>query len=231
MKGKDAEKIFLGSKMVMFCSACGALMLLSCGILSDTYQVGKGTVKTTYRITKGALGLAVGTGKMVYTVGDFTFTVAMAPLSWPLTREDIQTIDGLPPKEAIKKGRVKKAPYVVNGKRYVPMSIGEAKAYREQGVASWYGYETWRKKGGRMTANGEVFDPDGLNAAHKHLPLPTHVKVTNLENRRSIILRVNDRGPFVDGRLIDLSAGAARKLGYYRKGTARVLVETVEVPG
>ncbi|MEJ2724610.1 MAG: septal ring lytic transglycosylase RlpA family protein [Deltaproteobacteria bacterium] len=155
----------------------------------------------------------------------------MAPLSWPLTREDIETIDGLPPKEAIQQGRVKKAPYVVKGKTYVPMSVEEAKRYREEGIASWYGHETWQKKGGRMTANGEVFDPDGLNAAHKHLPLPTHVKVTNLENRRSIILRVNDRGPFVAGRIIDLSAGAARKLGYYRKGTARVLVETIEVPG
>jgi rare lipoprotein A len=59
-----------------------------------------------------------------------------------------------------------------------------------------------------MTANGEVFDPNGLNAAHKHLPLPTHVRVTNLENRRSIVLRVNDRGPFVRGRIIDLSSRA-----------------------
>lgn len=79
-----------------------------------------------------------------------------------------------------------------------------------------------------MTANGEAFNPDGLNAAHKHLPLPTHVRVTNLENGRSILVRVNDRGPFVKGRIIDLSAGAARRLGYYEKGTARVLVETVE---
>ena len=80
-----------------------------------------------------------------------------------------------------------------------------------------------------MTANGEAFDPDGLNAAHKYLPLPIYVKVTNLENRRSIIVRVNDRGPFVKGRIIDLSAGAARKLGFFKKGTARVLVETIEV--
>jgi rare lipoprotein A len=78
-----------------------------------------------------------------------------------------------------------------------------------------------------MTANGEVFDPDGLNAAHKYLPLPIHVRVTNLQNRRSIILRVNDRGPFVDGRIIDLSAGAAKRLGFYEKGTATVLVETI----
>ncbi|MBW1669528.1 MAG: septal ring lytic transglycosylase RlpA family protein, partial [Deltaproteobacteria bacterium] len=95
----------------------------------------------------------------------------------------------------------------------------------------WYGRETWRKKGGRMTANGEVFNPDGLNAAHKYLPLPTHVRVTNLDNHRSVIVRVNDRGPFVPGRIIDVSAGAAKKLGFYKKGTARVLVETVKVGG
>ena len=80
-----------------------------------------------------------------------------------------------------------------------------------------------------MTANGEAFDPDGLNAAHKYLPLPSYVRVTNLENGKKIIVRVNDRGPFVHGRIIDLSAGAARRLGYFRKGTAKVLVETVQV--
>ena len=83
----------------------------------------------------------------------------------------------------------------------------------------------------RATANGEAFDPNGLNAAHKYLPLPTFVKVTNLKNRRSIILRVNDRGPFVDGRIIDLSAGAALKLGFYKQGTTRVRVETIPVEG
>ena len=82
-----------------------------------------------------------------------------------------------------------------------------------------------------MTANGEAFDPDGLSAAHKLLPLPMFVKVTNLENRRSIVVRVNDRGPFVKGRIIDLSAGAARKLGFLDQGTARVLVEVVELEG
>ena len=80
-----------------------------------------------------------------------------------------------------------------------------------------------------MTANGEVFDPEGLNAAHKYLPLPSYVKVTNLENGKSIIIRVNDRGPFVSGRIIDLSAGAAKKLGYYKKGTVKVLVETIKI--
>jgi rare lipoprotein A len=82
-----------------------------------------------------------------------------------------------------------------------------------------------------MTANGEAFDPNGLSAAHKYLPLPIYVRVTNLQNHQSIIVRVNDRGPFVSGRIIDLSAGAARKLGFYKKGTAQILVECVEVKG
>jgi rare lipoprotein A len=196
------------------------ISLLSCSTVSKAYHYTKTTVK-----------LAIGAGKLVYKVGAFTFSVAMAPLDWPLTHGDIETIDGLPPKEAIKEGRVKDAPYVVNGRKYVPMSVEEAKHYRERGIASWYGYETRNKAGGHMTANGEVFDPNGLNAAHKYLPLPSFVKVTNLENGRSILLRVNDRGPFVNGRIIDLSAGAAKKLGFYKKGTARVLVETVEVKG
>ena len=207
------------------------LLLSACGIFSTTYKVGKGTVTTTYKVTKGVVKTTIGAGKVIYKVGEFTFTVVMAPLTWPLTRDDIDTIDGLPPKEAIEKGLVKDSPYVVNGRRYVPMSVKEAKSYRQKGIASWYGYETRNKKGGHMTANGEVFDPNGLNAAHKYLPLPTFVRVTNLENNRSILLRVNDRGPFVEGRIIDLSAGAARKLGYYKKGTARVLVETVEIEG
>ena len=80
-----------------------------------------------------------------------------------------------------------------------------------------------------MTANGEAFDPGKPTAAHKLLPLPAHVRVTNLENGRSMIVRVNDRGPFVKGRIIDLTAGAARQLGFYRNGTAKVRVETVEL--
>ena len=202
--------------------------IFSCSVVSVPYKVAKGTVKTTYKLTKGVAEGVVGTGKLVYAIGGFTFEVVMAPLSWPLTNEEIETVDGLSPKEAIRQGRVKRSPYVVRGKRYVPMSMNEARKYREKGIASWYGDETLRQKGGHMTANGEAFDPNGLSAAHKHLPLPVHVRVTNLENRRSIIVRVNDRGPFVEGRIIDLSAGAARRLGFYNRGTARVLVETVE---
>ncbi len=207
--------------------AAAALPLHGCSVASDTYETTTGAVKTTYSLTKGAVILGVGTGKLVYQVGDFTFDVVTAPLDWPLMQQDIETVDGLSPKQAILSGRVKMAPYVVKGKRYVPMSVEQAMRYREQGVASWYGYETRRLKGGHMTANGEAFDPMGLTAAHKHLPLPMFVRVTNLENGRSLIVRVNDRGPFVDGRIIDLSAGAAKRLGFYGKGLARVRVEAI----
>ena len=210
---------FFGILLVVAC-----LCFYSCCVVEIPYKVTKGTVKAAYTVTKFA-------GKTVYTIGKFTFKVVMAPLTWPLAQKDIESIDGLPPKDAIRQGRVKDTPYVVNGKRYVPMNVKEAETYRQKGIASWYGYETYRKKGGQMTANGETFDPEGLNAAHKYLPLPTFVWVTNLENSRRIALRVNDRGPFVKGRIIDLSAGAAKKLGFYKKGTARVLVETVKLEG
>ena len=207
------------------------LVFASCQAVKTTYNITEETVKATYNVSKFTVKSAYGAGKLLYHVGGFTFKVVAAPLTWPLTRQEIETIDGLPPKEAIRRGKVKKSPYVVKGKRYVPMSVERARNYRETGIASWYGFETYRQKDGHMTANGEAFDPNGLNAAHKYLPLPTFVKVTNLENRRSIILRVNDRGPFVEGRIIDLSAGAARKLGFYDKGTTRVLVETYEGTG
>ena len=207
------------------------LIAASCGVVRTTYDITEETVKATYKVSKFTVKSAYGAGKLIYHVGGFTFKVVAAPLTWPLMRQEIETIDGLPPKEAIRQGKVKKSPYVVKGRRYVPMSVEQSRSYRETGIASWYGQETYRQKDGHMTANGEAFDPNGLNAAHKYLPLPTFVKVTNLENRRSIILRVNDRGPFVDGRIIDLSAGAARKLGFYNKGTAKVRVEAYEGEG
>jgi rare lipoprotein A len=208
--------------MTLLAATC--LLLTACGVVRTAYRLTKGTIILAYKVTKFA-------GSTVYTVGEFTFDVVTAPFSWPLTHEDIETIDGLSPKEAIAQGRVKASPYVVRGKRYVPMTVKQAETYREKGIASWYGNETYRQRGGHMTANGEAFNPDGLSAAHKHLPLPIFVRVTNLSTRHSIIVRVNDRGPFIDGRIIDLSAGAAKKLGFYKQGTARVLVETVNLEG
>ncbi len=213
-------------------------LLSSCSLITTPYRITKETIKTaykitktTYKITKFTVKTAIGTVKVIYKIGKFTFVVIKAPLKWPLTHPEIQSIDNLPPKEAIRRGKVKDSPYVVKGKRYVPMTIEEARHYRQIGYASWYGYETLRQPGGHMTADGEVFDPHGLTAAHKYLPLPTYVRVTNLENGRSIIVRVNDRGPFVKGRIIDLTMEGAKRLGYLRKGIARVLVETIEVAG
>ena len=115
-----------------------------------------------------------------------------------------------------------KSPYQVFGKTYSVMT--SHKGYRETGVASWYG----TKFHGRLTSNGEVYNMYAMTAAHKSLPIPTYAKVTNMENGRSVIVRINDRGPFHDDRLIDLSFVAALKLGYANKGTARVLIESID---
>lgn len=119
-------------------------------------------------------------------------------------------------------GPVKASPYVVLGKKYYP--IQSAHKYRQTGTASWYG----TKFHGLQTANGETYDLYGMTAAHKTLPLPSYVKVTNLENGRSVTLRVNDRGPFYSDRIIDLSFAAAKKLGFAEKGVARVSVEGID---
>lgn len=109
-------------------------------------------------------------------------------------------------------------PYEVGGVRYFPK---EDYTYAETGIASWYG----PKFHGKPTANGEIFDMNAVSAAHKTLPLPSVVRVTNIDNGRVLKMRVNDRGPFVPGRIIDLSRRAADLIGMRRKGTARVRVE------
>src|SRR5450830_1273116 len=119
-------------------------------------------------------------------------------------------------------GPYKANPYTVLGKTYFPLT--DSKRYVAQGTASWYG----TKFHGQNTANGEVYDLYGMSAAHKTLPLPSYVRVTNLDNNRSVILRVNDRGPFYSDRIIDLSYAAAKKLGYAEIGTARVKVEGID---
>ncbi len=111
-------------------------------------------------------------------------------------------------------------PYSVAGRTYVP---AENPHYRAEGVASWYGSDFH----GRLTANGEVFDMEGMSAAHATLPMPSYVRVTNLSNSKSVIVRVNDRGPYSDNRLIDVSVGAAKVLGFYGSGLAPVRVEYV----
>jgi rare lipoprotein A len=111
-------------------------------------------------------------------------------------------------------------PYVVGGRTYSPE---ENSRYTAEGTASWYG----RDFHGRLTANGEIYDMDAISAAHPTLPIPSYARVTNLNNKRSIIVRINDRGPYHANRLIDVSARTAKLLGFYDNGTTQVRVDYV----
>ncbi|WCL52869.1 septal ring lytic transglycosylase RlpA family protein [Gimibacter soli] len=123
-----------------------------------------------------------------------------------------------------KDGRKIGNPYQVAGVWYYPK---DDPSYDETGYASWYGTEFHGKK----TANGEVFDMNTLSAAHKTLPLPSYVKVTNLENNRTMVIRVNDRGPFVSGRIIDISRRGAQLLGFHAQGLTKVRVQVSDEYG
>jgi rare lipoprotein A len=113
-------------------------------------------------------------------------------------------------------------PYSVLGKEYMPQT--SIRAFRQRGVASWYG----RKFNGAKTSSGELYDMYAMTAAHPTLPIPSYARVTNLANRRSVIVRVNDRGPFLSDRIMDLSYTAAYRLGYVRAGSATVEVESID---
>jgi rare lipoprotein A len=115
-------------------------------------------------------------------------------------------------------------PYRVMGQWYTPLA--DARGFRQEGIASWYGEQFH----GRRTSNGEIYDMNGISAAHKTLPLGTYVRVVNLANHRSLDVRINDRGPFVRGRIIDLSYGAAVKLGVAEPGTAPVEIVALGTP-
>ncbi len=112
-------------------------------------------------------------------------------------------------------------PYTVLGRDYVPAT--ELRPYKERGIGSWYG----RKFHAQRTAIGETYDMYAMTAAHPTLPLPSYARVTNLANGKSVVVRVNDRGPFLHGRIIDLSYAAAYKLGYANPGSAQVEIEAV----
>lgn len=129
--------------------------------------------------------------------------------------------DAIPKKES--RGRAgNKSPYEIFGISYYVMA--DSKGFRQQGEASWYG----KKFHGRNTSNGEVYDMYAMTAAHKTLPIPSYVRVTNHQNGRSVVVRVNDRGPFHGDRIIDLSYAAASKLGFAEQGTAMVSVEAID---
>src|SRR5512135_164109 len=115
-------------------------------------------------------------------------------------------------------------PYAVLGREYVPATTLEP--YHEVGIASWYG----RKYDGQRTSSGEIYDMYAMTAAHPTLPLPSYARVTNLATGKSVVVRVNDRGPFLHGRIIDLSYAAAYKLGIAKNGSGEVAVDAI-LPG
>jgi len=167
------------------------------------------------------------THRLIFTL---TMAVVLGLASCSTSRGPISTeATGslISPEDAYRLGKLKNKPYFIAGKLYVPMNYQESLGYQETGHASWYGQETLDQNNYQPTAYGEIFYPDKPSAAHKYLPLPAVVRVTNLENNASIIVRVNDRGPFVGNRVIDLSAEAAKQLGFYNKGTARVKLEVL----
>ncbi|NIA08276.1 MAG: septal ring lytic transglycosylase RlpA family protein [Nitrospiraceae bacterium] len=125
------------------------------------------------------------------------------------------------PQRAIRKAPATQHPYRVNGHIYYPLP--SAQGFVEEGYASWYG----KKFHGRPTASGEPYNMYAMTAAHRILPMNTYVRVINLENGRKTVVRISDRGPFVKDRIIDLSYGAARKLGLIGSGVARVRIEAL----
>jgi rare lipoprotein A len=127
--------------------------------------------------------------------------------------------DAVPKSEPLH--RYANRPYVALGKTYVPLTM--TGTFKQRGIASWYG----KKFNGERTSSGEIYDMYGMSAAHPTLPIPSYARVTNLSNQKSVIVRINDRGPFIDDRIIDLSYTAAHKLGIVNNGSAEVEVESI----
>ena len=142
--------------------------------------------------------------------------------SAPANPRDVSNVRDAVPRAESRSRYGNPASYVVYGKRYY--TLKSSRDYRATGDASWYG----TKFHGRRTSSGEPYDMYAMTAAHKTLPLPSYVEVSNLNNGRKVIVRVNDRGPFHDGRIIDLSYAAAVKLGMLGKGTTRVEVRAID---
>lgn len=160
----------------------------------------------------------------VGTVADIGYGVVSAPFkvaAWMIPDGDATEAPG--PLGTDKNPKIGK-PYQIAGRWYTPHADPD---YTEVGYASWYGPQFH----GRDTANGEVFDMNQLTAAHRTLPLPSYVRVTNLSNGRSVVLRVNDRGPFAKERILDVSRRGAQILGFEQKGVQKVRVELVDPSG
>ena len=150
--------------------------------------------------------------------------VSPAPIAAPAASPALVLSDTDPVPRIEPAHRGANRPYLVAGRQYVPRT--DLTEHRERGVASWYGHAFH----GRPTSSGERFDMHGLSAAHKTLPIPSYVRVTHVRNGRSVVVRVNDRGPFSSDRVIDLSLGAAQRLGITQSGTAEVELQLLAAP-
>lgn len=153
----------------------------------------------------------------VANAGRYSISQDRAP-SQPLDLSQVREVIPVPLNRTMAGNR---SPYTVNGRSYRVMQTEEG--FQQTGLASWYG----EKFHGHQTSNGEIFDMYQVSAAHTGLPIPSFLRVTNLENQRSIVVRVNDRGPFHNDRIIDLSYAAAYKLGFANQGTALVHLEAI----
>jgi rare lipoprotein A len=172
-----------------------------------------GEARSEFRLLRGAAVTALGCAGLVACATPL-------PTRLPQTSSTARPYSGPPAPGSTNGLRGTEKPYQINGIWYYPKADP---GYDERGIGSWYGEQFHN----RRTANGEIFDMDLPSAAHKTLPLPSIVEVTNLDNGRKMQVRVNDRGPFVDGRIIDLSKAAAEQLGYGRAGVAHVRVRYI----
>lgn len=182
----------------------------------DLRRETRGEVRLLRGLAVAALGSA---GLVACATPEPRLPIQQAPKS-----QGARPYSGPPPQGSTKGLRGTEKPYQIRGIWYYPKADPD---YDERGIGSWYGEQFHN----RRTANGEIFDMDLPSAAHKTLPLPSIVEVTNLDNGRKMKLRVNDRGPFVGDRIIDLSKAAAEQLGYGRAGVARVRVRYIGPAG
>lgn len=172
-----------------------------------------GETRSKRRLLRGAAVTALGCASL-------TACATPLPTRLPQAATNARPYSGPPPPGSTTGLRGTEKPYQIRGVWYYPKADPN---YDQQGIGSWYGQQFHN----RRTANGELFDMDLPSAAHKTLPLPSIVEVTNLDNGRKMKVRVNDRGPFVDDRIIDLSKAAAEQLGYGRAGIAHVRVRYI----
>ena len=222
----DAEigvRLFVAGVVVLYMSACAPLPPSGTG-------TGGGAPGTGTQLPGGAQSEKVDTKPPTgperevhgaYTSGSTASGARAGADAAPGHEFDAHAVPDAVPRDEPRSRYGNKSPYVVFGKRYTVLA--DASGYRERGVASWYG----AKFHGAKTSSGEPYDMYAMSAAHKTLPLPCYARVTNLETGASVIVRVNDRGPFKDNRVMDLSYAAATRLGITAKGTGLVEVRVV----